>query len=189
MTNERPISIPYLDGNLTGSVALVPHPAAVVLIANDHGCSRHDPAERVLVDGLLRRGFATVLVDLIMPAEAGAPEEAAFVRTNTAELARRIRAARALVEATPELSTLPLVLFGQGAGADAALLSATARPAGIAAVTVRGLRNGSKLGVASLRAPLLVCAEKSPEACARSVSAWIRSELLPRARQAAVASV
>lgn len=189
MTNERPISIPYLDGNLTGSVALVPHPAAVVLIANDHGCSRHDPAERVLLDGLCRRGFATVLVDLIMPAEAGAPEQAAFVRTDTAELARRIRAARSFVEAIPGLSTLPLVLFGQGAGADAALLSATARPAGIASVIVRGARDGSKLRLASVRAPLLVCAEKSPEACARSVSAWIRAELLPRARQAAVAAV
>jgi putative phosphoribosyl transferase len=187
MTTERPISIPYLDGNLTGSVALVPRAAAVVLIANDHGCSRHDPDERVLVECLRRSGFATVLVDLIKPAEAGAPELAAFVRTDTAELARRIRAARAIVEATPELSTAPLVLFGQGAGADAALLSATARPAGIAAVVARGSGKGSKLRVASLRAPLLVCAEKSPEACARSVSAWIRTELLPRERQAAAA--
>jgi alpha-beta hydrolase superfamily lysophospholipase len=189
MTPERPISIPYLDGNLTGSVALVPRPDALVLIANDHGSSRHDPAQRVLLDGLRRGGFATLLVDLILPAEAGAPEQAAFVRTETAELARRIRAARAFVEATLQLSMLPLVLFGEGAGADAVLLSASARPAGVAAVVARGSRNGSKPGVASLRVPLLVCAEQSPEAGARSVSAWIRSELLPRARQAAAAAV
>jgi alpha-beta hydrolase superfamily lysophospholipase len=176
---ERPIAIPHFGNTLTGSVGLVGSPAGVVLVANDRGCSRHDPAERALLAGLRRRGFATVLVDLLLPAEAGSPERAAWTNLQTMELARRIASARAFVAHRPELSKLPLVLLGQGAGAAAVVLSAGARPAGIAAVIARGpLPTGPKHAFDSLRAPRFLSSESDPGAGARAASAWLHSRIV-----------
>ena len=176
---EWPIAIPHFGENLTGSLGLAGSPVGVVLVASDRGCSRHDPAERALLAGFRRNGFVTVLVDLLLPAEAGDPDQAAWLRLQTAELARRLASGRAFVAQRPGLSRLPLVLFGHGAGAAAAVLSARARPAGIAVVIVGGpLPRGTKQTLDSLRAPLFVVSEMAPEACARSAAAWIRSRIV-----------
>jgi putative phosphoribosyl transferase len=178
--DERAICIPNGEDDLTGSLSLVERPAAVILVANDRGCSRHDPAQHALLAGLRRSGFATVLVDLLLPAEAASPELAAWARLQTVELARRIASARAFIEQRRELSRLPLVLFGQGAGAGAALLSAGARPRGVAAVIAQGLLERSKMALEAVRAPVFLSSEASPEACARAASSWIRSRIAPR---------
>lgn len=134
LAEERPIAIPYGDEHLTGSLAWVPEPDGVVLVANDRGCGRHSPEERALTAALRREGFATAIVDLLLPEEAGSPDRAAFRRLQTAELARRIASGRAWVARRPELARLPLVLLGHGAGAAAALMSEEARRAGVAGV-------------------------------------------------------
>lgn len=134
LAEERPIAIPHGDGYLTGSLARVPLPDAVVLVANDRGCGRHSSAERALTAALRREGFATAIVDLLFPEEAGSPERAASRRLQTAELARRVASGRAWVARRPELARLPFVLLGHGTGAAAALMSAEARPAGLAGV-------------------------------------------------------
>jgi putative phosphoribosyl transferase len=134
LAEERPIAIPHGDGYLTGSLACVPLPDGVVLVANDRGCGRHSSAERALTAALRREGFATVIVDLLFPEEAGSPGRAAWRRLQTAELARRIASGRAWVARRPELAQLPMVLLGHGAGAAAALMSAEARQAGVAGV-------------------------------------------------------
>jgi len=136
LAEERPIAIPYGDEYLTGSLARVPEPHGLVLVANDRGCGRHSSAERALTAALRRGGFATAIVDLLLPEEAGSPERAASRRSQAPELARRIAAGRAWVARQPDLARLPIVLLGHGAGAEAALLSAEARPAGLAAVVV-----------------------------------------------------
>ncbi len=97
LAEERPIAIPHCDGHLTGSLALVPHPDALVLVANDRGCNRRSPAVRALTAALRRDGLATALVDLLLPEEAGSPETAAWMRLQVQELARRISSARAWV--------------------------------------------------------------------------------------------
>jgi hypothetical protein len=100
------------------------------------------------------------------------------------------------------------VLFGQGAGAKAALLSGAARPAGIAAVIARGvLPDAVRLSLESVRVPALLLMETAqdrlaanlrmharvscwkaiailpgraaPEVCARAAAVWLRRELLP----------
>jgi alpha-beta hydrolase superfamily lysophospholipase len=132
LAEERPIAIPHGEGYLTGSLALVPDPDALVLVANDQGCGRHSPAERALTAALRREGFATAIVDLLLPEEACSPERAAWRRLQVQELARRVGSARAWVAQRPELTPLPVVLLGHGAGGAAALLSAGARPAPVA---------------------------------------------------------
>ena len=185
-TCQRLVRIPHGKHELAGTVSVVERSRALVLFASDRGCSRHDPAEAALLQGLRQDGFATALVDLLLPEETGSAELAAWTRSRTAELALRIASARAFVAHRPELSRLPLVLFGQGAGAAAALLSAAARPAGVDAVVVQGPFVGN-LAIDEVQAPLFLANEKSPAACARTTAAWIRSRLAPQssAREAA----
>jgi len=132
LREERPIAIPHGGEHLTGSLALVPEPEALVLVANDRGCGRHSAAERELTAALRREGFATVIVDLLLPDEAAKPARAAWTRLQMQELARRIGSARDWLSRRSEIGRLPLLLLGHGAGAGAAFLSAEARPAGLA---------------------------------------------------------
>jgi putative phosphoribosyl transferase len=132
LREERPIAIPHGDQYLTGSLALVPEPEGLVLVANDRGCGRQSATERALTAALRREGFATAIVDLLLPEEAGSPTGAAWTRLQMQELARRIGSARDWVARQPEIARLPLLLLGHGAGAGAAFLSAEARPAGLA---------------------------------------------------------
>jgi putative phosphoribosyl transferase len=210
LAEENPIAIRHGSEHLTGSVSTVPHPDAVVLIANDRGCSRHSPAARELSATLRREGFATVLVDLLLPPEAGARECAAWTELAIDELARRVFSARSWIASQPELQGLPIVLFGQGAGAAAALVSAGAQPCGVSAVIARdGSPDTVGLALESIRAPALLMVETasgrvaqclraharltcekaitllparvSPESCVRIAVSWIRSRLPPRA--------
>jgi putative phosphoribosyl transferase len=157
LAEERPISIPHGDDYLTGSVARVPRPDGVVLVANDGGCGRHSPAARRLSAELRRQGFATLLLDLLLPAEAGDPERAAWMKLEVEELARRIASARAWIKGRADLVGLPIALFGQDAGAAPVLLSAGARPTHVAAVVAGGARP-DRIGIAleSVRAPALL---------------------------------
>jgi len=176
----RLVRIPHGKDELAGSLAMVAHPRALVLVASDSASSRHHPAEQTLLEGLRENGFATLLLDLLLPEEADSPALAAWTRSRTEELAVRIASARAFVARNAELSRLPLVLFGQGAGAAAALLSAGARPAGADAVVVQGPFVGN-VAIDEVQAPIFLAWEKSPAACARTLSAWIRSRLAPQA--------
>jgi len=181
---ERLVRIPHRRDELAGSVSLVERARAVVLVASDRCGSRHDPAERTLLAGLRQNGFATLLVDLLLPPEAASPELAAWTRSRTDELAMRIASARAFAGRRPGLSRLPMVLFGQGAGAAAALLSAAARPAGVDSVVVRGPFVGS-LAIDEVQVPIFLACEKSPAVCARITSAWIHSRLATQPVEAA----
>ena len=206
LAEERPIAIPHRDVHLTGSVAMVPRPNGVVLVANDRGCSRHSPLTRRLTAELRRHGFTTVLVDLLLPAEVGNPAVAAWMRTQIDELARRSGSARIWIAERPELPALPVVLFGEGAGAAATLLSAAVRPAGVAAVIAHGERPDTVgITLQCVRAPALLLVDarsdhlsanlrahgrlsgakgielmpdgSTPEDCARSAAGWLGAQL------------
>src|SRR5207248_3421051 len=66
---ERPVGIPHGSEFLTGSLASVPAPRAVVLIANGRGYGRHVPALRALADELRIAGFATLIADVVPAGE------------------------------------------------------------------------------------------------------------------------
>jgi len=147
---ERPVGIPHGSEFLTGSLASVPAPRAVVLIANDRGYGRHVPALRALADELRIPGFATLIADVVPAGEncMGRELDAA---------AARLASARAWL-ASSKHATLPVVLFGMGAAAPAALLSAAARPGDVAAVVACGPNPdapGIALGMVSCPALLI----------------------------------
>ncbi len=158
LAEERPIAISIGSDYLTGSVAVPPAPMAVVLIANDVGCSRQRSGERDLARELRRAGLATVLVDVLMPSEQAWPEVAALLRQKVELLAKRIEAGREWIRRQPQLAALPVVLLGSGGAGPGCLLAAAARPRQLAAVVVRSSRPDlAGMALARIHTPVMLC--------------------------------
>jgi dienelactone hydrolase len=154
---ERSLRIP-VDGVLLDADLVVPEPATgVVLFAHGSGSSRHSPRNRYVAAELQRAGLATVLADLLTPAEEQLDARTGELRFDIGLLARRLTAATDWLATQPATATLPTGLFGASTGAAAALVTAAARPGLVAAVVSRGGRPdlaGEHLR--SVRAPVLL---------------------------------
>jgi dienelactone hydrolase len=118
---------------LEGELALPRDARGLVLFAHGSGSSRLSPRNTHVAEALQRRGFATLLFDLLTEAEA-ADRRRVF---DIPLLAGRL--GEALDWARGEATRLPLGLFGASTGAAAALVAA-ASAADVAAVVSRGGR-------------------------------------------------
>jgi putative phosphoribosyl transferase len=142
---------------LVGDLVVPAGAAGVVLFAHGSGSSRHSPRNRLVAGALRRVGLATLLLDLLTPAEEERDRVTAELRFDVALLAERLIAATDLLRAEPATVALPLGLFGASTGAGAALIAAAERPETVAAVVSRGGRPdlaGDHLG--RVRAPTLL---------------------------------
>jgi putative phosphoribosyl transferase len=137
---EQSLQIP------AGAVALgadmaVPEPATgVVLFAHGSGSSRHSPRNRYVAGELQASGLATVLADLLTPAEEQLDARTGRLRFDIGLLAARVMALTDWVTEYRPTAGLPAGLFGASTGAAAALVAAAQRPGPVAAVVSRGGR-------------------------------------------------
>ena len=134
--DSRLIQLPcgplFIHGDLT-----VPKPArGLVLFAHGSGSSRHSPRNRIVASALNALGFATLLMDLLTDEE----DHHSVARFDIRLLTERLQAAVQWVLQEPELTRLPIGLFGGSTGAAAALQVAAARPKQVRAVVSRGGR-------------------------------------------------
>ncbi|MCU1662901.1 MAG: dienelactone hydrolase [Pseudonocardia sp.] len=129
-----------LDVDLDGAVALPPDPAGVVLFAHGLGGSGHDERDVLAARELNNVGIATVMVDLLTPAEQRIDAATAEFRFDAAFLGVRVIALADLLAAERETSGLPGGVLGSHSGAAAALIAAAARPQWVRAVASRGGR-------------------------------------------------
>jgi dienelactone hydrolase len=137
---ERSLRIPA-GGVLLDADLAVPEPASgVVLFAHGSGSSRHSPRNRYVAAELQRSGLATVLADLLTPAEEQLDAQTGELRFDIGLLARRLTAATDWLASHPPTAGLPAGLFGASTGAAAALVTAAVRPGSVAAVVSRGGR-------------------------------------------------
>ena len=144
-----------LDGDLATSAAA----RGVVLFAHGSGSGRHSPRNRQVAAALGRAGFATLLLDLLTPAEEAADRASGRFRFDVELLAGRLLAAADWLAADQRTTGLPVGLFGASTGAGAALLAAAERPQAVAAVVSRGGRPdlaGAALGRVTAPTLLLV---------------------------------
>jgi dienelactone hydrolase len=120
---------------------VVPEQAqGVVLFAHGSGSSRHSPRNRYVAEELQNAGLATVLADLLTPAEEQLDAQTAELRFDIGLLAARVAALTDwLVEQEPT-EGLGIGLFGASTGAAAALVAAATRPDVVQAVVSRGGR-------------------------------------------------
>jgi dienelactone hydrolase len=128
------------DATLPGDF-VVPAPArAVVLFAHGSGSSRHSIRDRTLAAHLRTAGFGTLLLDLLSEREERHDALTTEHRFDIAFLARRLVAAIDWLDGQPDSRGLPVILFGTGTGAAAALAAAAQRPDRVATVVSRGGR-------------------------------------------------
>jgi putative phosphoribosyl transferase len=119
-----------------GEMVLPENARGQVLFAHGSGSSRHSPRNRYVARVLNRLGFATLLFDLLTPAE----DQDVRTRFDIALLTTRLTAALDWALREPATSALPVGLFGASTGAAAALRVAAERPESIRAVVSRGGR-------------------------------------------------
>jgi putative phosphoribosyl transferase len=125
-----------LDGDLT-----LPEGAmGLVVFAHGSGSSRHSTRNRAVAHALQRRGFATLLLDLLTREEELIDEQTREYRFDVDLLARRVVTATDWAESNPNLHHLPLGYFGASTGAAAALIAAAERPDNVRAIVSRGGR-------------------------------------------------
>jgi putative phosphoribosyl transferase len=113
---------------------------AVVLFAHGSGSSRHSPRNRYVARELQRAGLATVLADLLTPAEEQVDALTGRLRFDIGMLGQRVTALTDWLAGERATASLPVGLFGASTGAAAALVAAAARPGSVAAVVSRGGR-------------------------------------------------
>ncbi|WP_409371646.1 erythromycin esterase family protein [Mesorhizobium huakuii] len=131
---KRQVAVPPLG--LVGDLCVPADPRGIVLFAHGSGSSRLSPRNVAVADTLNAHGFATLLFDLLTPAEA-------HDRRNVFDislLAERVTEAALYISSEPDIADLPLGLFGASTGAAAALLAAAELRNRIAAVVSRGGR-------------------------------------------------
>jgi putative phosphoribosyl transferase len=151
VVSKRACTIP--PHGLAGEQRVPPQPRGIVLFAHGSGSSRLSPRNIAVADALNARGFATLLFDLLSPAEA-------HDRLNVFDiplLAERLIEATLWISSEPDVADLPLGLFGASTGAGAALLAAVELRDRVAAVVSRGGRpdlGGARL--AEVVAPTLL---------------------------------
>ncbi|MCP9927461.1 dienelactone hydrolase family protein [Cyanobium sp. CH-040] len=184
-----PVLLPVAGVELAGDLVLPGPRRGLVLFAHGSGSSRFSSRNRFVAAVLQRAGLATLLFDLLTAEEERRDRVDAALRFDIPLLSERLIGAIDWTAAQPQLSGLPLGLFGASTGAAAALIAAAERPAGVHAVVSRGGR--PDLAMAALpqvRCPtLLIVGGRDPEVLQlnRQAAAALRApqalELVPGA--------
>lgn len=162
MTAAIPVRVPVpgaavVDGDLARPDGAV----GIVLFAHGTGSGRFSPRNRMVAEQLNRRGMATLLLDLLTPAEERRDAVTRELRFDVGLLAGRLLAAAAYAARE---TALPIGYFGASTGAAAALLAAADRPDEVRGIVSRGGRPDLAGGrLPDVRAPtLLICGGNDP---------------------------
>lgn len=148
-----------LDGIRLRADLTIPGGArGVVLFAHGSGSGRASPRNRLVATALHEGGLATLLLDLLTPAEAEEDEVTREHRFDIPLLASRLVGAAAWTAVHPDLRTLPLGFFGASTGAAAALVAAARLRHAVRAVVSRGGRPDlAGAALPAVVAPTLLC--------------------------------
>jgi putative phosphoribosyl transferase len=136
------VSIPVGDVTIAGDLVVPAHAHGIVLFAHGSGSSRQSPRNKFVAQELQKANLATLLMDLLTPAEERLDESTGgSLRFDIGLLSMRLEAASDWVRANPTINELPLGYFGASTGAAAALVAASAGWRGkVSAVVSRGGR-------------------------------------------------
>jgi dienelactone hydrolase len=138
--DEREVRLAAGSVTLEGNLSLPDGVRGVVLFAHGSGSSRFSPRNRHVAHVLNEAHLATLLMDLLTPAEEEADFRTAHLRFNIGLLAGRLVAATDWLTQYPDTRHLRIGYFGASTGAAAALVAAAERPRIIGAVVSRGGR-------------------------------------------------
>ena len=106
---------------VAGHLTIPEHPTGIVVFAHGSGSSRHSPRNRYVAEVLNRAGLATLLFDLLTPAEERNRANVFDIEL----LAGRLVDVTRWLASQPDTASLPVGYFGASTGAGAALVAAT----------------------------------------------------------------
>ena len=121
---------------LGAALAAPQAPVGLVICASASGSGRFSPRNRRLAAALYRAQLATLMLDLLTPAEQTVDRDTAQHRFNVPRLAARLIDAIDWTRREEQLAPLPLALFGVHTAAAAALVAGAERPQTIHALVV-----------------------------------------------------
>jgi putative phosphoribosyl transferase len=139
-SDERIVRVAVADVTLEGNLVLPDDARGIVLFAHGSGSSRHSPRNRHVASILQRSGLATLLIDLLTPAEEAVDARTAHIRFDIGLLAERLVGATDWLNDQSATRDLSIGYFGASTGGGAALVAAAERPGSVAAVVSRGGR-------------------------------------------------
>jgi dienelactone hydrolase len=184
---EGAVSIPAGEVRLAGDLVVPSGSKGVVLFAHGSGSSRFSPRNRQVAEALQESGLATLLMDLLTPAEERVDAVTAQLRFNIELLAERLVGATDWLLSAAHTAGLQIGYFGASTGAGAALIAAVERAEAVKAIVSRGGRPdlaGAALGRVSAPTLLVVGSRDFPvielnrEAMRRMTGAETRLEIV-----------
>jgi putative phosphoribosyl transferase len=125
---------------LSGNLNIPEGAVALVLFAHGSGSSRHSPRNQFVARTLNHAGLATLLFDLLTPAEEAVDARTAELRFNIGLLADRLVHATKWAKQEQQTRDLRIGYFGSSTGGAAALVAAIQVPQDVGAVVSRGGR-------------------------------------------------
>jgi putative phosphoribosyl transferase len=137
---EHPINIPCGDLCLPGLLHVPKDAKGVVIFAHGSGSSRLSKRNQFVATILNQAKLATVLFDLLTPAEEEIDDRTREFRFDITLLANRLMMVSEWVHELPITHGLNMGLFGASTGGGAALVAAALQPEKIKAVVSRGGR-------------------------------------------------
>jgi putative phosphoribosyl transferase len=146
------------DGQaLTGDLTLPEEALGIVVFAHGSGSSRRSVRNLEVAAVLQRAGLATLLFDLLTPAEQIRDEQTRALRFDIPMLGSRLVGVVDWLRSNPSTTALHIGLFGASTGAAAALIAAAERPDAVSAVVSRGGRPDLAMPhLPRVRAPVLL---------------------------------
>jgi len=138
--DARPVTIPARDAQLSGDLTVPAGARGIVLFAHGSGSSRQSPRNQFVARQLVESGLATLLFDLLTPAEEERDRWTGELRFDVLLLAHRLSLATQFVRGLPATRDLRIGYFGASTGAAAALIAAAALPQVVGAIVSRGGR-------------------------------------------------
>ena len=134
------LQIPTHRAVLDGTLTVPPDASGVVLFVHGSGSSRHSPRNQFVARTLNEAGLATLLFDLLTPAEERDDWATRRHRFDIGLLSARLLEVTRWAMGEAELARLPIGYFGSSTGAAGALVSAAELGQEISAVVSRGGR-------------------------------------------------
>src|SRR5688572_17822032 len=155
---KHELTIPTPGRALRAELRMADHAAAIVVFVHGCGTDRHDSLNRFVAAGLVRAGFATLLVDLLENGEAHDRHVVFDVETQ----AKRLVGVNEWLRTQPATRYLDIGYFGTDVGSGVVLLAAAKAPHRVRAVVARGGRPDTALyELRRVEAPTLFIASES----------------------------
>lgn len=167
--NAAPLMIAAAGLQLPALLSLPAQARGLVVFVHGSGSSRFSPRNQAVAVVLQQAGLATVLFDLLTPAETARASIDPSLRFRLDLFRDRLLDSLSWLAVRPALVNLfPVGLFGASSGAAAALQVAAARADAVAAVVSRGGRPDlAGEALARVRAPTLLIVGGADEAVLR----------------------